>query len=67
MNLAKIAVALMNGELPPTAEEDLYRARMSTCTGCEHFARLTQQCKRCWCFMDLKTRLLEAQCPEGKW
>ena len=41
--------------------------RMKICLQCEHFLKLTKQCKKCGCFMIIKTRLPNATCPIGKW
>jgi len=41
--------------------------RMSICLACEHLIKLTNQCKECGCFMNLKTKLQNAKCPIGKW
>jgi hypothetical protein len=41
--------------------------RMQTCLGCEHLIKLTHQCKKCGCLMNLKTKLKDATCPIGKW
>lgn len=49
------------------AHEDLAHERYSVCEGCEHFISLTKQCKKCGCFMHLKTKLAHAECPIGKW
>jgi hypothetical protein len=46
---------------------ELAKERFSICQGCEHFIKLTHQCKKCGCFMSQKTKLEEAFCPEGKW
>ena len=40
--------------------------RMQTCLGCEHLIKLTHQCKKCGCLMNLKTKLKDATCPIGK-
>jgi len=42
-------------------------ARLDICKSCPEFVRLTSQCKRCGCFMPLKTKLAEAVCPINKW
>lgn len=47
--------------------EELKNERMSVCLGCEHLIKLTHQCKKCGCFMELKTKLSDARCPIGKW
>jgi hypothetical protein len=51
----------------PRATEELSADRYNICTGCEFFIKLTTQCKKCGCFMNLKTKLERATCPVGKW
>lgn len=41
--------------------------RMETCEGCDRFLKVTRQCLQCGCMMNLKTKLLSAKCPLGKW
>ena len=41
--------------------------RLSACEGCEFFFKLSRNCRKCGCFMDLKTQLPHAECPVGKW
>lgn len=55
---------LINGEKSP---EDLAEYRLNVCTACEWFRKNTQTCKKCGCFMKLKTTLSKAKCPIGKW
>ena len=40
--------------------------RMQICLGCEHLIKLTHQCKKCGCLMNLKTKLKDSTCPIGK-
>jgi hypothetical protein len=40
---------------------------MAICTNCEFFKKNGSRCKKCNCFMKLKTDLLHARCPIGKW
>ena len=47
--------------------EEFQKERMDICLGCEHFIKLTHQCKKCGCLMNLKTKLKDATCPIGKW
>lgn len=51
----------------PRANEELSLSRLSVCEGCERFVHFTKQCLECGCFMNMKTRLLNAKCPLGKW
>lgn len=41
--------------------------RMSLCMDCPELIKVTKQCKQCGCFMNLKVKLKEAQCPLKKW
>lgn len=47
--------------------DEVAAARFSICAGCEHLTKTTNQCKKCGCFMHLKTKLEKATCPIGKW
>jgi rRNA maturation protein Nop10 len=53
-----------NIEKVPT---DVKESRPSACESCEFFMRLSRQCVKCGCFMDLKTELPHAFCPVHKW
>jgi hypothetical protein len=41
--------------------------RLSICFSCPDLIKLTNQCKKCGCFMDFKTSLEASKCPVGKW
>lgn len=47
--------------------EEKALSRMDICENCEFFIKITSQCKKCGCFMNIKTRIEEAYCPIGKW
>lgn len=51
----------------PKSEQELVDYRMSICENCPEFIQLSKQCKKCGCFMPLKTKLKESKCPLGKW
>jgi hypothetical protein len=51
----------------PRALEDVRKQRLEICKSCEHFIKITHQCTKCGCFMDLKTKLRTATCPINKW
>ena len=42
-------------------------ARFKICKTCPELIKATNQCKVCGCFMNLKTKLIQAECPIGKW
>lgn len=47
--------------------ESLANERFEICKLCPNLIKLSNQCKKCGCFMQLKTKLEDATCPEGKW
>ena len=49
------------------ATDDEQTRRMSICNNCPHLIDITKQCKKCGCVMPLKSKLLAATCPIGKW
>lgn len=48
-------------------DENLGKERFEICKSCPQFIELTGNCKKCGCFMMLKTKLQAAVCPIGKW
>lgn len=57
---------MMNPNIEKLSEEDA-KKRLEICLSCEHLIKVTTQCKKCGCFMNLKTKLPHASCPVGKW
>jgi len=51
----------------PRSSEEIQKERMQSCLSCENLIQFTKQCNKCGCFMEMKTRLLDAKCPIGKW
>jgi len=51
----------------PRSQEDLVNSRLEICRACEFFRPKTETCRKCGCFMKLKTMLENAKCPVGKW
>lgn len=49
------------------SEENVSNIRYSICLGCPELISATKQCKKCGCFMNIKTQLESAKCPIGKW
>jgi hypothetical protein len=48
-------------------DESHAQGRMDICKACPELIQLTDQCKKCGCFMQFKTKLEGAKCPLGKW
>lgn len=57
---------MMNPNAPRVSVE-ISEKRYGICNSCPELAKLTRQCKKCGCFMKLKTQLEVATCPIGKW
>lgn len=47
------------------SEKELVDERMAICQTCPFFTG--KRCRKCGCFMALKTTLRQASCPIGKW
>ena len=48
-------------------DEEKAKERFFICKGCPELIKLTTQCKKCGCFMKIKTKMELATCPIGKW
>jgi hypothetical protein len=48
-------------------DESLFNQRYSICKACPELIKLTKQCKKCGCFMAVKSKMKAASCPLGKW
>lgn len=57
--------ALINPESPKADDVEAER-RMAICSSCPHLL-ISKQCAKCACYMPIKTKLLHAACPVGKW
>lgn len=57
---------LLNPNQPRTPE-DIAAYRLEICKACDFFRPRTQTCRKCGCFMKLKTTLENAKCPLEKW
>jgi len=47
--------------------EDTFNHRFEICKNCPSLIKITNQCKKCGCFMNAKAKLPHATCPIGKW
>lgn len=68
-NNKKSAVGPMDMINPETewVDEALFNERFSICKTCPELIKLTKQCKKCGCFMTVKSKMKLASCPLGKW
>jgi hypothetical protein len=49
------------------SSEELAEYRLEICNACPAYRPKTNTCRKCGCFMKLKTSLQDAKCPIGKW
>jgi hypothetical protein len=47
--------------------DEISNKRFDVCKSCPELINLTKQCKKCGCFMTLKTKIESSKCPMGKW
>ena len=47
--------------------EEQAEERLDVCKACPELIQVTKTCKKCGCFMTLKTKLAKAVCPLEKW
>ena len=47
-------------------DEKILKERWDACMGCE-FLTNNLRCKKCGCWMRIKSRVARMKCPEGKW
>lgn len=57
---------IANPSVTKSSDEESLR-RYEICKSCPELIKLTSQCKKCGCFMKLKTTIEAAACPLGKW
>ena len=48
-------------------DKNIINKRWDKCLECEHLFKPTNTCKKCGCFMKMKTKFAGASCPIGKW
>ena len=48
-------------------DQDIIDKRWDECQKCEFLFKPTGSCKKCGCFMQVKTKNSTASCPIGKW
>jgi len=49
------------------SDQELIKQRMDICNSCEWLNKRLVQCRKCGCFMKLKSTLKQASCPLDKW
>ena len=57
---------MLNPNTKRISSEDAAK-RFNICKSCPELIKLTSQCKKCGCFMKIKTTMAHATCPINKW
>jgi hypothetical protein len=57
---------MLNPNVDRVSDEEHTR-RFAICKACPELLPVTNQCKKCGCIMNLKTKIEKATCPIGKW
>ena len=50
-----------------SVDEKTQQNRMDICKKCEYYEEANNSCKKCGCFLQIKTSWASEACPEGKW
>ena len=48
-------------------KNEIRKERLDICRSCQHYFKPTGNCKKCGCFMRIKTTLAFTECPIGLW
>jgi hypothetical protein len=48
-------------------EKDQAQFRYTICKSCDNFNLLLKICNKCGCFMPVKVKVLNSECPLKKW
>lgn len=51
----------------PRSDRELIEHRLSICNQCPWFNKRLAKCRKCGCFMKLKSTLRQAKCPIDRW
>jgi hypothetical protein len=70
-NLKKAVDTVTSGKgvdlLISRVSTDEREARLAICHDCEFYLQATTQCKKCGCFVPMKSWLKKSECPMNKW
>jgi hypothetical protein len=50
-----------------STEVNISNEKFEICKKCPELVKTNTQCRKCGCFMNIKTLLNESRCPIGKW
>jgi hypothetical protein len=66
-SLVQTSIHYVQAERKGLETDDIVNERLSICESCDQYDSVHKRCKRCGCFMKLKTKIPSATCPLGLW
>jgi len=67
-SLQQAASKLANETIPfKKVTPEIHAKRWEICQACEHLYKVTNSCRKCGCFMEVKTWMATQRCPIKKW
>ena len=67
INMADVRFRDLFDPSQPRSDADLIDTRLKICNECPWLDKRLVKCRKCGCFMKLKSTLKQATCPIGKW
>lgn len=64
--VSRLGGAIVHGNQVKATEEEVAK-RQAICDGCEYYAKDSQRCQKCGCFLKIKIKLETEHCPIQKW
>lgn len=65
-SLFTIAKNMVN-DVDQYVDDSIQKERFNMCMECPDLIKLTNQCSKCGCFVGLKTKFKQEECPIQKW
>jgi hypothetical protein len=65
-SIARNMQSVISGNGLRISDEEASR-RLDICNSCEFFDQIQKRCRKCGCYMAVKTYLKAEKCPIGKW
>ena len=47
--------------------EDISKLRTEECERCDYYDKIQTRCRKCGCYMKVKVKFTNTECPLGKW
>jgi hypothetical protein len=64
--MTRLGGAIVQGNQVKATDEEVAK-RQAICNDCEYYAKDSQRCQKCGCFLKIKIKLETEHCPIQKW